>query len=82
MSSSHVAHRLFELASSHEQAVYRIAPDDSVPEIRSLVRRLARQHSIRVRTAVVGDVLAVVRADAQVWNDPVETMREKLTPTS
>lgn len=82
MSSADVAERLFALASSREHAAYRITPDDSVPEIRSLIRRLAREQSVPIRTAVMGEVLAVVRKDASIWTDPVETMREKLTPTS
>jgi hypothetical protein len=42
---------------------------------------VARAHNVRMRTARMGDVLVVVRADAAIWNDPVPVMKVKLSPT-
>jgi len=81
MSSLGLARRLFEIAAEREQVAYRIRPKDDVATVRKLVRGLARANNVRIRTARMGDVLVVVRADAAIWNDPVPVMKVKLSPT-
>jgi len=76
-----LARQLFELASANEQVAHRIRASDNVAETRSAIRVLAREKGIRIRTAVMGDVLVVVRADAAVWSESTQTMRAKLTPS-
>ncbi len=80
MSTSGLAQHLFDRAAADEQAAYRILPRDDIPAVRAAIRQLARERHIHIRTAVVDDVLAVVRKDAKIWNEPVSTMRTKLTP--
>lgn len=74
------AAELLDAATADQQVVRRLEADAPVPELRAAVRRLARARGVRIRTAMLGDALAVVRADADVWHEPVATMRAKLTP--
>jgi hypothetical protein len=64
----------------NEQVAHRIRTDDDVARVRSAIRAIARKEGIRIRTAVMGDVLVVVRADAAIWSDTTQMMRHKLTP--
>ena len=75
-----LAHDLFRRAELEEQTAHRLDSGDDVEAVRQQVRRLARERGIGIRTAVMGDVLVVVRADAAIWAEPAATMREKLTP--
>jgi hypothetical protein len=81
MEAERLASALLKTAVAEQQAAHRIAPGDDVAAVRQAVRRLARGRGVRIRTGVVGDALVVVRADADVWHEPVATMRRKLTPT-
>ena len=81
MNASDLARQLFELALANEQAAYRIRTYDDVAEARSVIRAMARKNGIRIRTAVMGDVLVVVRAEAAIWTESTQTMKDKLTPS-
>jgi hypothetical protein len=77
--SEPLATQMWSTARVNEQCVQAV-PDDSVAsEVRQLVRRLAREDGIRIRTARMGDSVVVVRLDAQIWKQDATTMRRKLT---
>ena len=80
MDAERLAVTMVETAIARQQAAHRIRPEDDVPAVRERVRRLARERGVRIRTGIVDDALVVVRADADVWHEPVATMRRKLTP--
>ncbi|MFI8634073.1 hypothetical protein ACIGEP_15925 [Microbacterium sp. NPDC077663] len=75
-----LARTLLDIAIRDEQVAHRITADVDVPAVRGEIRRLARQEGVRIRTALMNDVLVVVRANAKVWTDTQEMMRHKLTP--
>ena len=80
MDTAELASQLYRSAVDDEQSAYRIHAGDDVDELRRLVRQLARTDRIRVRTAVMDDVLVIVRTDATVWKENARAMRDKLTP--
>ncbi|CAN5339722.1 hypothetical protein BH11ACT3_BH11ACT3_20190 [soil metagenome] len=80
MSAEDLASSLLQKAIEREQVAHRIRSDDDVEAIREAVRQGARARDVRIRTAVIDDVLVVVLADAAIWDDTTATMREKLTP--
>ena len=67
-------------ARDREQCAQRIPDDITAREVRQHVRHLAREDGIKMRTARMGDVVVVVRLDAEVWKQDGTTMRRKLTP--
>ncbi|MDN4613830.1 hypothetical protein P5G50_05130 [Leifsonia sp. F6_8S_P_1B] len=71
---------LLDRAVADQQASHRVGAGIDVPAVRAEVRRLARERGVRIRTGIVGDALVVVRADADLWHEPVAVMREKLEP--
>lgn len=73
-----IAVRLVELASSRGQAVLRYDNTTPLDQLRSKVREVARSQDVQIRTGVVDGVLTVVRADADLWREPVAEMRRKL----
>lgn len=77
-SADDLAHALFARAQAHGQAVVRCDASVSVDRVRARVRALARDAAVPVRTGMIGDVLAVARADAALWSDDTATMRTKL----
>lgn len=46
---------------------------------RQQIRRVARSRYLHVRTAILHGVLLLARTDAELWEQPVAVMREKLT---
>ena len=75
-----LAARLFAEAQTTGQVAHRVQPGEDVREVRALVRRMARDQGVRIRTGMIDDALVVVRADAALWDESSRTMREKLTP--
>lgn len=69
---------MLDTASERGQAVLRTNDASAVDELRAAVRALARQRHLHIRTGMIDDVLAVVLADADLWDDPVSVMRTKL----
>lgn len=74
-----VAAALVERAQAVGQAVVRTDPATPVAELRTAVRRTARARGVSVRTGMVDDVLAVVPADAPLWDASTAEMRRVLT---
>ncbi|WJY01402.1 hypothetical protein [Curtobacterium sp. 458] len=74
-----VAAALVERARAVGQAVVRTDAATPVAELRTAVRRTARARGASVRTGMVDDVLAVVRADAPLWDASTAEMRRVLT---
>lgn len=56
----------------------RLDEDAPVAALRSAVRSGARERGLAIRTGMVEDVLAVVRADAPLWDEPAAVMRAAL----
>ncbi|MEN0084650.1 MAG: hypothetical protein AAGC66_07770 [Leifsonia sp.] len=77
-----IAAELLDRAVHDQQAVMRCDLSTPIEAIRAEVRRLARDRSIAIRTGMIGEVLAVVKADASLWSQPVSTMRAKLAAPS
>lgn len=77
-----IAVQLVELASTRGQAVLRCDSTTPLDQLRSKVREVAGSQGVRIRTGVVDGVLTVVRADADLWHDPVAEMRRKLEAPS
>lgn len=80
MDTAALAAQLLADCVADEQAVRRVPSDPEAAAVRREVRRLARSGDVRIRTARVGDTVAVVRTDARIWQDDTATMRRKLTP--
>jgi hypothetical protein len=74
-----VAEELVGRACSVGQAVLRTDAATPVTELRTAVRRAARARGVAVRTGMVDDVLAVVRADAPLWDASTAEMRRALS---
>lgn len=72
------ARELWEAARDGDQAVLRVPDDARAADVRARVRRLAAEGGVRIRTARMGDGVAVVRLDASVWHEDAATMRRKL----
>lgn len=81
MDVSAVARLLLDEAVADEQVVRRIPDDRDADAVRAAVRTLARERGVRIRSARLGDAVAVVRLDAAVWHEDQATMRRKLTPS-
>lgn len=78
-----IADQLVDAASSCGQAVIRIDDSTPVDALRAEVRAAAAARGLQIRTGIVDDVLAVVRADAPLWGEPASEMRKKLSaPTA
>jgi hypothetical protein len=73
-----VAEGLWRRARDQQQAVVRVDDDEVAAQIRATVRRLAAAEGVRIRTARMGQGVAVVRLDADIWRQDAETMRRKL----
>ncbi len=73
-----VAAALVERAEAVGQAVLRTDAATPVTALRTAVRRTARARGVAVRTGMVDDVLAVVRADAPLWDASTAEMRRAL----
>ena len=73
-----LAGALWERARADEQAVRVVEDEDVAAEVRARVRRLASEEGVRIRTARMGDKVAVVRLDAAIWRQDAATMRAKL----
>lgn len=83
MDVEQIAAELLERAAERGQAVMRCNNSTLTDELRAAIRRLAGQRNIGVRTGLIGDVLAVILADADLWDEPVSVMRDKLpTPAT
>lgn len=80
MSPEELAAVLLDEAVEQEQATRRIRSNDDAAAVRAIVRRLARQRGVRIRTARIDETVAVVRTDAAIWTDDAATMRAKLAP--
>lgn len=78
--AARLATEMWSIAKTEEQCA-QVVPDDALAdEVRALVRRLASNDGIRVRTARMNDALVIVRYDAKVWTQGASTMRRKLAP--
>lgn len=77
-STDDLARALVDRARDRGQAVVRCDATIPVDEVRARVRSLARDAGMPVRTAMIDDVLAVARVDAELWSDDTPTMRAKL----
>lgn len=77
-----VVNELLDRAAVAGQAVVRLEGDAPVPELRSAIRSAARERGMSIRTAMLDDVLAVVRADAPLWTESTATMRDELAAPS
>lgn len=75
-----LAERLLAEAMKKQQASIRVDTNTPVAALRAEIRALARRHQVLIRTGLIDDVLVVVRADAEVWHEPAQTMRDKLIP--
>jgi hypothetical protein len=75
-----IALALWHGARDEEQAARRLPPGVDADDVRRLVRELARDAGVRIRTSLLDDVVVAVRADAAIWTDDRATMRAKLTP--
>ena len=62
------------------QAARRVGTNAAGEDIRHELRQLARTQQVRIRTALMNDVVVVARTDAALWSDDTATMRSKLTP--
>jgi hypothetical protein len=62
-----------------EECVHRIESEDDATMVRLELRRLARRDGVRIRTARLGDRVAVVRLHGAFRPDDTATMR-RLTP--
>lgn len=82
MDREDLARGLPSRGETDEQVTYRIAAGDDIDGVRCLVRKLARAWALPTRTAVLGDVMVVVRADATIWSEPTAIRRQKLTRES
>lgn len=79
MDIERTAEALVARADEHGQAVVRTDDTTPVSALRSAVRAEARRRGTSIRTGMVGDVLAVVTADAPLWDEDGPTMRRALS---
>lgn len=76
-----LARTMLDAAEAEEQCVRTVPDDADAVALRDRLRVLARDRRLRIRTARMGDTVAVVRADAAVWHEDAATMRRKLAPS-
>lgn len=75
-----IAAELVDVARESGQAVLRCDESTPIELLRAAVRTVAAEQDVRIRTGLVDGVLAVVRANADLWHDSAPEMREKLMP--
>lgn len=78
MNIDHVATELVDRAAERGHAVLRCNDTSPVDELRTAVRQISARRGVHIRTGMITDVLAVVLADADLWDEPVSVMRAKL----
>ena len=65
------------------QSARRVTSAAVVEPLRAALRSLARERQLHVRTAVMDDVVVIVRTDADIWNDDSATNEAQAgAPTS
>ena len=80
MTPKRLAAVMLDEAVRREQSARTVRSEGDAEVVRATLRRLARERSVRIRTARMADTVVVVLADAAIWTDDTATMRAKLTP--
>ena len=74
-----LADRMLASAARGQPALQRFASGAATESFRRALRARARTQQIDIRTAVFNDnVLVIALHDADVWHEPVQTIRSQL----
>ncbi|UIJ35603.1 hypothetical protein [Allobranchiibius sp. GilTou73] len=77
-----LAEQLLQRALAKGQSAMRCDDSTDVDALRKVVRKLALDRGVRIRTGMLDRVLVVIRVDAALWDQSAAVMREKLIAPS